>query len=331
MDKKSEAQIRNEEEVRRILEQRGYSTTASKKQTKKVLSNGFPFGIFFKSFLAVGLLVGGWMLLQNNSFENKQSDGFSSEAMSAKSSEELTGFRDCLMAIDTSEIALDDSEFWSKYVSRYEQTISCYDKYPSVSSSSDKAELENKLARLKENLRSSEANDAEYRANINKIDNELAQNLAKIKKDSEDWEAELLKRTEERRAQSAERDAQYTKEQAERDRQVTTAEAQRQQQEQVAKAKCDEYKTKYGEKTASEIAESDPEVVRAKHDWTNTLKKVRSCTGGNVVYNQSQRELCNSYRNQEAQEAEAYRATYDSVLQQKTTYYRNLRISSCGG
>lgn len=91
MNEKSEAQIRNEEEVRRILEKRGYSSSDSKKQARKTFSEGFPFGTFIKAFLIISLLVGGWIFLQNSSFEKKQNASFN-ETTPTKNNEELIGF-----------------------------------------------------------------------------------------------------------------------------------------------------------------------------------------------------------------------------------------------
>lgn len=330
MNNKSDAQIKNEEEVRRIMEERGYSPASNKKKVRKTFGNNFSFKPFIAGFLAIGLLIGGGILLQNNPFENRQDNSSANENASSKNDEELAEFQACLGSIDTSEIALDDAEFWNKHISRYEQTLSCYDNYPSVADPSEKTELQNQLAELQNNSKSAEANDAAYRANMAQIDAELEQNLAKIKEEGDAWDAELLRRVQERQAQSDERNAQYAKEQATREQQSATLEAQRQQEQAAKKAKCDNYKSTYGEKTATEIAESDPEVIRAKNNWTNAQKKIRNCSGGNVVLNQSQRELCNSYRDQEVQTAESLHSTYTNLLQQKTTYYRNLKNEACG-
>lgn len=227
---KAEAQIRNEEEVRRIMEERGYSSISSKKKVKKAFGNNFPFKPFIVGFLVIGFLVSGGILLQNNLFGNEQRDSSIDEATSSKNNEELAEFQACLGAIDTSEIALDDVEFWNKYISRYEQTLSCYDNHPSVADPSKKTELQNQLAELQNNLKSVEANDATYRANMAQIDAELEQNLAKIKEEGDTWDAELSKRVQERQAQSDERSAQYAKEQAERE---------------AKQAKCDAFKAQY--------------------------------------------------------------------------------------
>lgn len=227
---KTEAQIKNEEEVRRIMEERGYSSASNKKKVKKTFGNNFPFKPFIAGFLVVGLLIGGGILLQNNPFENKQDDNPINEVAYSKSDKELAEFQACLGAIDASEIALDDMEFWSKHISRYEQAISCYDSYPSVADSSEKAELQNQLTELQNNSKSAEANNVTYRANMTQIDAELERNLAKIKEEGDTWDTELSKRVQERQAQSDERNAQYAKEQAERE---------------AKQAKCDAFKAQY--------------------------------------------------------------------------------------
>ena len=227
---KTEAQIRNEEEVRRIMKERGYSSVSNKKKVRKTFGNNFSFKPFIIGFLVTGLLIGGGIKLHNNPFENRQDTSSVNDITSSKNDKELAEFQACLGSIDTSEIALDDMEFWSKHISRYEQTLSCYDNYPSVADSSKKTELQNQLVELQNSSKSAEANDATYRANMARIDAELEQNLAKIKEEGDTWDAELSKRVQERQAQSDEWSAQYAKEQAERE---------------AKQAECDAFKAQY--------------------------------------------------------------------------------------
>ena len=229
-NEKTEAQIKNEEEVRRIMEERGYSPASSKKQIKKTFGNDFSIKPFIIGLLIIGLSIGGFVAFGNNFFIDKQTDNPTYENIAFEGDGELADFQACLEAIDASEIALDDNDFWNKHISRYEQTISCYDKYSSVANQSERNELQNKLTELQEKSKSAEANDVAYRTNMAQIDEELAQKLTKIKEEGEEWDAELLRRAQERQAQSDERNAQYAKEQAERE---------------AKQAKCDAFKTEY--------------------------------------------------------------------------------------
>ena len=328
---KTEAQIRNEEEVRRIMEERGYSSISSKKKVKKAFGNNFPFKPFIVGFLVIGFLVSGGILLQNNPFGSEQRDGSIDEATSSKNNEELAEFQACLGTIDASEIALDDVEFWNKHISRYEQTLSCYDNHPSVTDPSKKTELQNQLTELRNNSKSAEANDATYRANMTQIDAELEQNLTKIKEEGDAWDAELSKRVQERQAQSDERDTQYAKEQATTEQQPTALEAQRQQEQVTNEAKCGNYLATYGNSTPEELASND-QSVKAKHnEWQDWLRQAKEVEGVQFTY-----QMCQSYwnkgrtcPNQYAGKAQEAESEYYQLLQQKTTYYRNLKNEAC--
>lgn len=275
-NEKSEAQLKNEVEVKRILEERGYSPASSKKRVAKTFGKSFSLKPLITVLAVTVLLAGGWMYLQNNSLNN--SSRTTSDGM-----------------VFTDGEWLSDSQM---------------------------------------NPENTEANDMEYQYSQAENDEQYQEALAKNKAEYERKKAELDAETSQKLKafdqQREERNAQYAAEQAERERRAAAIEAQQQQREQVAKAKCDDYKATYGDKTAAEIAEADSEVIKAKYNWTQAQKKVRSCTGGNIVYNASQREQCNLYRNQELQTAESHWLTYTNLLQQKTVYYGNLKIDSCG-
>lgn len=227
---KNEAQLRNEAEVKRIMAERGYSSPSHKKKIKKTLGRNFSFKPFIIGIIIIGLIVGGWFFLQNNPFKINQDDSQFNEQASTDSNQEYADFYTCLGGIDTSEITLDDVDFWNKHIVRYEQTISCYDKYPSAADASEKAELEERLSELRENSQNAEANNLEYRSNMAQIDAELAQNLAKIKEEGDAWDAELTKRVQERQAESDARQAEYAKQQAEH---------------KEKQARCDAFKAQY--------------------------------------------------------------------------------------
>ena len=208
---KTAAQLKNEAEVKRILAERGYSSPEHKKKVKKSLGRSFSFKPFIIGILVIGLAIGGWYFLQNNPFGTNQNSNQFDEYTPEGSEQELAGFYSCLDLVDTSEIALDDAEFWNKHISRYEQTIACYDQYPSVADASEKTDLETRLSELRENSQKAEANDIEYRSNMAQIDAELSQNLARIKAEGDAWDAELSQRVQQRQAESDARQAEYEK------------------------------------------------------------------------------------------------------------------------
>ena len=329
MNEKSEAQIRNEEEVHRIMMERGYSSVSNNKnKDKKTFSNNFPFKSFIVGFFVIGFLIGGGILLQKNLFKNKQNDIPINKTTSSENDEELTKFQACLEAIDASEVALDDTEFWNKHIDRYEQILSCYDNYPSVASSSEKAELQKQLAELQNNSKSVEANNTTYRANIAQIDTELERNLAKAKEGDNALDAELFKRVQERQAQSNG----GTEEQTAREQQSAALEAQKQQEQAAKKAKCDNYLSTYGSLTPEELANNDQDVKAKYDEWQNWLRQTKDVEDVQFTY-----QMCQSYwskgrtcPNQYAGKAQEAESEYYQLLQQKTTYYQNLKNEACG-
>ena len=153
MAEKSEAQKRNEDEVRRVMEQRGYGTKDYKKQQKKKFRD---FSIIPKIFIGV-LLIGGvgcgvFFLLSNLQNDTGTSDNISDNASYAsddatKSDTDVNSFFECYDAIGEKEFGIDDAQFWDKTISYYEEIIKCYDTYPDTAGDLElKKEIEQNLA-----------------------------------------------------------------------------------------------------------------------------------------------------------------------------------------
>ncbi len=326
---KSEAQLRNEEEVRRLLKERGYSSFDYKKtppKTKKKISLK-PL-ITVLAIIALG--TGGYALYQYLASTPPLVDDSRKQTAQTVPNKYQSDFQACLDAIDMTAISVDDANYWDKNISRYKQFIACYDKYPAIASQTEKADLEKRLADYQKYASQSKTNEAEARRSLaeseKKYQETIAKNQAEYQKKKAELDAEAKAKTEEYAKQRSEREAQYEQERQEREQKTAAAEAQKQAEEAAKKQACDNYKATYGDKTPQEIAESDSEVVRAKYNWTNAQSKVRNnCNYGT----QANRDLCNSYRNQELQTAESYHTTYTNLLQQKISYYRDLKVKSC--
>ena len=327
-NEKSEAQLRNEEAVRKIMAERGYSSASSKKKVEKTFGNNFPFKPFIIGFLVVGALVGGRILLQDNPFKNEQGDILSNEVTLSENDEELAKFQTCLGAIDTSEIALNDVDFWDKYISRYEQIISCYDSHPSVASLSEKAELQNKLAEFQNNLKSTEANDATYQANMAQIDAELERNLAKIKEEGDAWDAELSRRVQERQAQREAIDADNKKKQDEYDAQQKAKKESEEQAKQEKIARC----AAYVGKTKEELTDNDNDVKNSKNAYNNASsaynKAFNDYKAALNVTNQLLRDARKAAMDEAKSTMDAAQSNYNNVRNSKLSYYSQI-LSSC--
>ncbi len=331
-EEKSEAQLRNEAEVKRILEERGYSSTSSKKATEKALKNkGFSFKQFLVGFVAMAILIagGGWAYFQ---FFTHKDHSEPEETTSIKhyyddeDDADFIGFENCLNAVDESEVSLDDPEFWNKYIGRYESMISCYDQYPGIGSDFDKKKLEETLAEYRGYRDQASANEADYQAKMEQIEVERQKRLAEIEANAAAWDAELAERTKEREVESMRLQEEWAQQQAEYEKQQADAEAARLQKEQAAKERCDNYLATYGEKTAEELADADSEVVRAKYNWTQAQKKIRNCSGYSSM---NQSEKCRAYQEEEQATADSLLNTYLNTRIDKISYYMHLRTEAC--
>ena len=154
MSEKSEAQKRNEDEVRRVMEQRGYDTKDYKKQQKKKFRD---FSIIPKVFIGIfligGVACGIFFLLsnpQNNTDTNDNSannDASYASDNATKSDTDANSFFECYDAIGEKDFNINDAQFWDKTISYYEEIIKCYDIYPDTAGDLElKKEIEQNLA-----------------------------------------------------------------------------------------------------------------------------------------------------------------------------------------
>ena len=328
MVEKTKAQLRNEAEVARIMRERGISTS-SKPKKRKASFEVRPGLIVAFVICAAGVaafFTNGFGLIKDDSSNTKSQIKEESAEMTAYKAE-ITALRNCLSEISTEDIPLDDSDFWNKHIARYEAKLKCYDDHPGIVGDDERNRVESSLAKAKESSANELANEQNYRQQLAAIEAEsqayyakLDQEMAKHEAETEQWLTDYDK-------QRAELDAKYAAEDAQR----AAEENARKQAEELAaaqkEAKCNEYKALYGDKTAEQLAESDPEVSGAKARWTSSQKKVRNCTTSRT---QSQRDLCESYRSQELATVQENYSNYISLLSQKQIYYTNLRINSCG-
>lgn len=339
MSEKSEAQIRNEEAVRKIMAERGYDRTPmkKKKQIDKAFGERTNIAPFITAFIIIGIVAGVWFLFKDNPFETKHYS--SNDETSAELEQERANFKACLGSIDNSEIAIDDADFWNKNISRYEETISCYEKYPSVSSLATKIDLQNKLKELRENSEISATQDAEYKANLErinaeyeanmaKIDKELADNLAKIQKESDDWEQELLERTQERQVQREAIDADNKRKQDEYDAQQKSKKEAEEQAEQEKIARC----AAYVGKTEEELADNDSDVKNAKNAYNNASsaynKAFNDYKAALNVTNQSLRSAKKATMDEAKNTRDAAQLNYNNIRNSKLSYYSQI-LRSC--
>ena len=329
---KSEAQIRNEQEVKRILAERGYSYKNQKKKVNKAFAHRFPVFKFGIVVVVLGILCGGavWLIKHPDFFKNE--DLASNNDYSSTDNYDDAGYLDflaCVNAVDSSDVSIDDAQFWYILKGRYEQTIACYDNYPSVADADTRAELESNLAEINGNIATGAAADISYQQRMTDIDNQLQKNIAEITKRGEEWDAELSRRIAEREANSAAQREEYERQRAEYEARTAAAAAEAERIAAEKAARC----AQYDGKSSTELADADPAVISAKNSMNyeianyNNAYNRYNCANSNVVLTQSQCESRKAKIAEAEAKANAARITYNNIRNSKISEYSSILIS----
>ncbi|MBP3899613.1 hypothetical protein J6D24_02310 [Candidatus Saccharibacteria bacterium] len=319
------------------MEERGYNTKAYHKQQRKGSRDlSFLPKIAIATIIVASSIIGGKQLIDN--FFQRQSKTSEIGDLHEELAQE---FIDCLNSINTEELAPEDANYSTSIITRLKEQLSCYEIYSEISNPTEKATLQSQLTELesisqnsnltKEELQKRYAEiDAEHQRTIAQINRNYAASIAKLDAEKADGDARYKEWLANYDKEKTARDAEYAKQRAEWEASNKAKQEEEAKRTVAKEVACEEYKAKFGEKTAAELAETDAEVVGAKNKWSQALKKVSGCTGGNRVMSQAWRDTCNSARAQEQQTANSYESAYQSLLSQKTAYYRNLKIEACG-
>ncbi|MDO4508040.1 MAG: hypothetical protein Q4B65_01500 [Candidatus Saccharibacteria bacterium] len=113
---KSQAQIENEQEVRRIMKERGYTPSNSlfddTKPKEQKTKHGSSFKIFISLFAIIGLSIGGIFVFRN--IEEKR----------------LYQLNTCIyQTTESDNETSENDDYYTKKMAKYETQIQCYEKH----------------------------------------------------------------------------------------------------------------------------------------------------------------------------------------------------------
>lgn len=156
MAEKSEAQRRDEDEVRKIMEQRGYNTETYKKQQKRKHRDHSLIPKVLIAILLIAGIAGAVVFFTLNSpkstkkaTENTYDTNI--EDTSPQTDEEASALQECLDLASEGHPDYEDVQFYDKIIAEYNNKIACYDSYPNAATSAEKEILEKGLAVAIEN------------------------------------------------------------------------------------------------------------------------------------------------------------------------------------
>ena len=144
---KTDAQQRNEDEVRRIMRERGFETALESKPKKK--RRDFDFSIIGKVLAAIvvisGLSFGVFALIKAPKNDEVVKD--TSDNEDTPQNVDYAGLAVCLNAAYT-DIEAGDPQFYPKLIASYKAQLDCHSQYPTPDNESEISDIKQRLSNV---------------------------------------------------------------------------------------------------------------------------------------------------------------------------------------
>ena len=144
---KTDAQQRNEDEVRRIMRERGFETALESKPKKK--RRDFDFSIIGKVLAAIvvisGLSFGVFALIKAPKNDEVVKD--TSDNEDTPQNVDYAGLAVCLNAAYT-DIEAGDPQFYPKLIASYKAQLDCHNQYPTPDNESEISDIKQRLSNV---------------------------------------------------------------------------------------------------------------------------------------------------------------------------------------
>lgn len=144
---KTDAQQRNEDEVRRIMRERGFETASESKPKKK--RRDFDFSVIGKVLAAIviigGLSFGVFALM--NAPKNDEVVKDTSDNEDAPQNADYAGLAVCLNAAYT-DVEAGDPQFYPKLIASYKAQLDCHSQYPTPDNESEISDIKQRLSNV---------------------------------------------------------------------------------------------------------------------------------------------------------------------------------------
>ena len=144
---KTDAQQRNEDEVRRIMRERGFETALESKPKKK--RRDFDFSIIGKVLAAIvvisGLSFGVFALIKAPKNDEVVKD--TSDNEDTPQNADYAGLAVCLNAAYT-DVEAGDPQFYPKLIASYKAQLDCHNQYPTPDNESEISDIKQRLSNV---------------------------------------------------------------------------------------------------------------------------------------------------------------------------------------
>lgn len=313
---KTDAQQRNEDEVRRIMRERGFETALESKPKKK--RRDFDFSIIGKALAAIavigGLSFGVFAFI--NAPKNDEVVKDTSDNEDTPQNANYAGLAVCLDAAYT-DVEAGDPQFYPKLIASYKAQLDCYNQYPTSDNESEISDIKQRLNSVEIAAKDAGVSQADIDSAYKSLSSEITSNIP---------------HNEDRTASATTQNNSSNNSTDSTNKNEITPE--REPTQTTTNTKCDNYKLTYGDKTPETLANEDSYVVSLYNTWRNWKQQADDWESQGIVLTQNQ---CSAYtlkgkvcpRNYRLKAQEAEQA-YTNAFNSKVQYYTNLRASACG-
>lgn len=212
---KTDAQQRNEDEVRRIMRERGFETASESKSKKK--HRDFDFGAIGKALVAIiiigGLSFGVFALI--NAPKNDKVVKDTSDSEDAPQNADYAGLAACL---DTAyaDVEAGDPQFYPKLIASYKAQLDCHSQYPTPDNELEISDIKQRLSSVEVAAKDAGVSQTDIDSAYGSISSNLQKRLSEIDAEAAANDAETERKLRQYDEESAARNAEYEKQAAER-------------------------------------------------------------------------------------------------------------------
>ena len=308
---KTDAQKRNEDEVRRIMRERGFETASESKPKKK--RRDFDFSIIGKILFAI-VIIGGLSFGVLSLINAPKNDGTvkdTSADENAAQNADYAGLAICLNAAYT-DVEAGDPQFYPKLIASYQAQLDCHTKYPTPGNESEISDIKQRKNNVEIAAKDAGVSQSDIDSAYAIISSNLQQQLSEIDAQAaandEETERKLRQYDEENQARNAE----YERQSAERAAKEATCADFTSQYPNV-----ETYRDKNGNLTelwnAYQTAKSEYEQwSHITYSGTASSNRYREENEKTLSIKKSAMDSANS----------AYQSAYNSLTQQYNSAYR---------
>lgn len=307
---KTDAQQRNEDEVRRIMRERGFETASESKPKKK--RGDFDFSIIGKALAAIVIIGGlsfGVLALINapkNDETAKDTSGDNNTAQNA----DYAGLAACLDAAYT-DVEAGDPQFYPKTIASYKAQLDCYNQYPTPNNESEVSSIKQRLDNVEIAAKDAGVSQSDIDSAYNSISSDLQKRLSEIDTAAAANDAETERKLRQYDEESAARNAEYEKQATERAAKETA---------------CANFKNQYPNvesyrNSKGNLTELWNNYQAAKTEYEQWSHITYSGTASSERYRVENERTLNAKKSAMDSAYSAYQSVYNSLTQQYNTEY----------